>query len=251
MNTDFSVVYDSFLSKITDDMYMQLTELDTYRMLEQLLLSAIEKFEFPRINLIDYQIVGVEDIRTYNGVESNNQDVEATIYEGGYFNNRLTHEEVNILAVYMIVQWISQQLASVQNTRMKYSGSDFKFTSQANHMQKLLQLKKDYEREGFHLQRLYKRRAPDQNGIMRSTFGLLRTPIDYTVESLADKRVNKKQAQLSESNSSSNQSNNNGNTNTNNDSTNGRNQTDQNYITASSTRLLNQEVGDIWAVITH
>jgi len=56
---------------------------------------------------------------------------------------------------------------------MKYSGSDFKFTSQANHMQKLLQMKKDYEREGFHLQRLYKRRKQDENGIYRSTFGNL------------------------------------------------------------------------------
>jgi hypothetical protein len=54
---------------------------------------------------------------------------------------------------------------------MKYSGSDVKFTSQANHMQKLLQLKKDYEREGFHLQRLYKRRKVDEKGIYRSTFG--------------------------------------------------------------------------------
>jgi len=77
----------------------------------------------------------------------------------------------------MIVEWLSQQLASVENTRMKYSGSDFKFTSQANHMQKLLQLKKDYEREGFHLQRLYKRRIQDHLGIMRSTFGtIMKTP---------------------------------------------------------------------------
>ena len=53
---------------------------------------------------------------------------------------------------------------------MKYSGSDFKFTSQANHMAKILTLKQDYEREGFHLQRLYKRRKRDENGIMRSTF---------------------------------------------------------------------------------
>jgi hypothetical protein len=52
---------------------------------------------------------------------------------------------------------------------MKYSGSDFKFTSQANHMSKILSLKTDYEREGFHLQRLYKRRIADENGIMRST----------------------------------------------------------------------------------
>ena len=53
---------------------------------------------------------------------------------------------------------------------MKYSGDDFKFTSQANHMYKILQVKKDYERQGFHLQRLYKRRKADDNGIMRSTF---------------------------------------------------------------------------------
>ena len=42
--TSFSLVYDSFLSKITDDMYLELTEIDTFRMLEQLLLSAIDKF---------------------------------------------------------------------------------------------------------------------------------------------------------------------------------------------------------------
>ena len=176
--TSFSLVYDSFLSKITDDMYLELTELDTFRMLEQLLLSAIEKFEFPRIDLTDYTLLEI----------SNNEEEDDTIkYEGGYFNNQLTHEEINILAVYMIVEWLSQQLASVENTRMKYSGSDFKFTSQANHMQKLLQMKKDYEREGFHLQRLYKRRIPDARGVMRSTFGKIMQPIDHSAEELEDK----------------------------------------------------------------
>ncbi len=190
MNTTaFSLVYDSFLSKITDDMYLELTELDTFKMLEQLLLSAIEKFEFPRINLWDYELLEVTEESTYQGTESDNEEVPAVIYNEGYFNNSLTHEEINILAVYMIVEWLSQQLASVENTRMKYSGSDFKFTSQANHMQKLLQLKKDYEREGFHLQRLYKRRAPNKDGIMKSTLGLLRTPVDHTVDDLIDKRI--------------------------------------------------------------
>ena len=36
-------------------------------------------------------------------------------------------------------------------------------------MAKLLAVKKEYERVGFHLQRLYKRRKADVNGIMRST----------------------------------------------------------------------------------
>ena len=69
--TSFSLVYDSFLSKITDDMYLELTELDTFRILEQLLLSAIEKFEFPRIDLWDYDLFDIVDETTYQGAESN------------------------------------------------------------------------------------------------------------------------------------------------------------------------------------
>ena len=152
--TPFSDVYASFFSKITDDMYMELTEEDTYAILRQLLISALPKFEFPRQNL-EYILLKDQETQEAQWV----------------FVNLLTNEEINIIATYMIVEWIGQQLASVENVRMKYSGSDFKFTSQANHMQKLLQLKKDYEREGFHLQRLYKRRKTDENGIYRSTFG--------------------------------------------------------------------------------
>ena len=145
--TPFSAIYTSFFLKITDYMYMELDRKQTEGMLQELLIGAIPWFEFPKVNIFDYD----EDMET--------------------FNIHLNNEEINILATYMIVGWLDQQLASVENTRMKYSGSDFKFTSQANHMQKLLQLKKDYERTGFHLQRLYKRRTQDKNGIQRSTFG--------------------------------------------------------------------------------
>ena len=41
---------------------------------------------------------------------------------------------------------------------MKYSGSDFKMTSQANHLGKLLDLKAEADKQNIHLQRLYKRR---------------------------------------------------------------------------------------------
>ena len=174
--TTFSQIYDSFLSKITDDMYMEMSELDTYRILEELLLSAIQWFQFPRVDLNDYELCS-ESSGTYCGVDSNNQEVQALIMSNGYFSANLSQEEINILAVYMIVEWISYQLASVENSRMKYSGSDFKFTSQANHMHKLLQLKKDYERQGFHLQRLYKRRKSDEYGIMKSTFDIIMTPL--------------------------------------------------------------------------
>ena len=151
--TPFSIIYDSFLSKITDDMYMELTELDTFSMLQELLLSAIPKFEFPRVDLNNYELLDIEDQITYKGIESENQLVSGVIYSSGYFNCRLSIEEINILSTYMIVEWLGQQLASIENVRLKYSGSDFKFTSQANHLQKVLVLKKD------------------SNGIFKSTFG--------------------------------------------------------------------------------
>lgn len=145
--TAFNEIYRRFKGKITDDMYMELTPGETDSLLKELLLNSLHNFEFPRVNIYDY-----------------NEELEE-------YNISLTAEEQNIIATYMIVEWLSQQLASVENVRMKYSGSDFKFTSQANHMAKIQAMKKDYERRGFHLQRLYKRRKADENGIMRSTFG--------------------------------------------------------------------------------
>ena len=170
-STPFSMIYDSFLAKITDDMYMELNELDTYRLLEKLLMNAIHKFEFPHFDITDFEETEVEDVGTYEGEDSGNMEVPMIKYIGGHFNTVLTLEEINIISTYMIVEWLSQQLASVENTRMKASGSDFKFTSQANHMAKILALKSDYEREGFHLQRLYSRRNRDEEGIYRTTFG--------------------------------------------------------------------------------
>ena len=61
---------------------------------------------------------------------------------------------------------------------MKYSGSDFKFTSQANHMAKIKVLIDAYKQDSFHLQRLYKRRKI-VNGEVRSTAGLIVTKPSY------------------------------------------------------------------------
>lgn len=151
--TPFRDIYNKFKGMITDDMFMELTPGETDSLLKELLLNSLHNFEFPRVNIYDY-----------------NEELEE-------YNISLTTEEQNIIATYMVVGWLSQQLASVENTRMKYSGSDFKFTSQANHMAKIQAMKKDYERRGFHLQRLYKRRKVDANGIMRSTFGSIMDPI--------------------------------------------------------------------------
>lgn len=176
--TNFSAVYDVFLTKVTDDMYMELTELDTYKLLQELLISAIPWFEFPRKDLNDYEVAEIASVDTYSGVLTDGVKVPAYIYSNGYFNNELTIEEINILATYMAAEWVSQQLASIENTRQKYSGTDFKFTSQANHMGKLKELKADFIQKGFHLQRLYKRRKVDENGNVVSTFGSIMEGVD-------------------------------------------------------------------------
>jgi hypothetical protein len=56
VNTSFSTIYDRFLGKITDDMYVELTLEDTLRDLQTLLVDALPGFEFPRCKLSDYTI---------------------------------------------------------------------------------------------------------------------------------------------------------------------------------------------------
>jgi hypothetical protein len=44
-------------------------------------------------------------------------------------------------------------------------------TSQANHLGKLLSLLDEARRDSFHMQRLYKRRKKDSDGVYRSNWG--------------------------------------------------------------------------------
>lgn len=149
--TPFEDIYNRFFGKITDDMYMEWTEEDTKKDLKNILIDAIPGFEFPRFPLYDFNI-----------------DTET-------FNCHLTSEEINIFALLMYNTWLQRQVASVEQTRMKYSGSDFKMTSQANHLAKLMELKKEAERQSHHMQRLYKRRKIiDKDGSIKSNWSTLR-----------------------------------------------------------------------------
>lgn len=174
--TSFTTIYDSFLARITSDMYMELTELDTIELLQELLINAIPRFEFPRVDLFDYEEGIYADMGYYKGEESNNIKVPATGWVGGSFNNLLTQEEINILSLYMVVEWLGQQLASTENTRLKYSGSDFKFTSQANHMAKIKLIMDLYKQDGFHLQRLYKRRKRNDGMVLSTLNQIMEVP---------------------------------------------------------------------------
>ena len=146
--TSFDEIYDRFLGKITDDMYMEWTKEDTEKDMKNILIDAIPGFEFPRFPLYDFN-------------------------ENSY-NVQLTSEEINILALLMYNTWLQRQIASIENTRMKYSGADFKMTSQANHLDKLMKLKQEAERQDRHMQRLYKRRKiTDNKGSIESNWSSL------------------------------------------------------------------------------
>ena len=71
--TPFYLVYDCFLAKITDDMYMELSRYETYELLQDMLLAAIQKFEFPRVNVNDYDLSFVVEETEYCGVESDEE----------------------------------------------------------------------------------------------------------------------------------------------------------------------------------
>ena len=173
MGTQFTEIYNSFLGKITDDMYMELTPEDTIRDLQVLLIDAIPGFEFPRQNLSDYDID--QEIKPEDEVQEDefiigllwDDTIEdddfgkapLVVVEKSAFSADLTSEEINILAILMMIGWLQRQITSIENTRMKYSGSDFKMTSQANHLQKLLTLLNECHRQSHHMQRLYKRRT--------------------------------------------------------------------------------------------
>ena len=183
--TRFSAVYNRFLGQITDDLYLELTPEDTLKDLQNLLLNAIPNFEFPRKNLYDYKI----EVKEISSAEIESDDfILGTVWgdldealletpnvliDKSRFNCKLSPEEINILALLMKQGWVQRQVTSIENTRMKYSGADFKMTSQANHLSKLLSLLEESRRDSFHMQRLYKRRKFADDGSYASNWSSL------------------------------------------------------------------------------
>ena len=186
MGTLFTAVNNRFLGKITDDLYLELTPEDTLKDLQNLLINALPGFEFPRQNLYEYEIkVDVLDedevleddfvIAISWGELEDSLSTPKVFVDRSKFSAELTPEEINILAILMKEGWLQRQVNSIEHTRMKYSGPDFKMTSQANHLQKLLTTLTECRRDSLHMQRLYKRRKVGDNGAYQSNWSSLRS----------------------------------------------------------------------------
>lgn len=161
MGTPFSVIFSAFLSKVTDDMYGETwTEIDLKKDLENIMIAALPGFKYPKFPISRY--VRAEVIPEF----------ETAI--DGYFEAELTDEEVEIIAKLMIIEWMVRQLATYENTKQKvYSSSDFKISSQANHMDKLLKVRQHFIADARTAQDRYGRRTVDKDGYVRPNFSAL------------------------------------------------------------------------------
>lgn len=191
MGTPFTEIYNRFLGKITDDMYVELTPQDTIRDLRNMLVDAIPRFEFPRCDLYNYtlesEVKGEDEVLTSDFIigmlwnetpDSEDGEPPKVVIEHSSFAAELTSKEVNILAILMMCAWVQRQVTSIENTRMKNTGSDFKMTSQANHLSKMISLLNECQRQSLHMQRLYKRRKIGKDGVYKSNWSILRQPVE-------------------------------------------------------------------------
>lgn len=129
--TEYTNVYDIFLSKITDYGLVSLTQNELEDNLKKHLKSAIVKFKHC-----------VKDL--------NNRDDEL-----GVFNVELTDEEIEVLAYLMIIEWSNNYILNIELLKQNFSTRDFNLFSSANLLKELTNLRKTYKDEIVNLITFY------------------------------------------------------------------------------------------------
>ena len=125
--TSYQTIYDSFLSKILEDEWVNWEESEVEEDLRTLLEGAIPYFKFPRKDL------------------DRNDDG---------FNVDLDNEEIQILATYMKCEWLNRTILTWENVKPLYEERDF---SQANLLDKFNQLLQKEEKKAQKLESIYYR----------------------------------------------------------------------------------------------
>ena len=127
--TSLDLVYDAFLSKITEDEWGTWTQDEVRADLRTILDGAIPYFKFPRVSLDidDTQEAFIEDI---------------------------TNEEIQIIAQLMKCEWLNRTIMTWENVKPLYVERDF---SQANLLSKLKELLEEERYNALKLERVYYR----------------------------------------------------------------------------------------------
>jgi hypothetical protein len=122
MSTPYENLFDSFLSKIEDNLYTDI-QFDIEADLTKLLNAAIVQFDFPKVDIFDKD----DDMQQFN--------VDLSIHE------------IEILANLMKLEWIKRGINSKRLLEQMVGDKDFRLTSQANHLKVLIDLKSETEKE--------------------------------------------------------------------------------------------------------
>lgn len=126
MATPYTNIYNLFLTHISDYDYLGLSDTDLDNSLHDLMLPASAKF-------IDCnQSLTLDD--------ANSQ-----------FDVTLTVLEQEILACYMILEWVKPNIYKTSLLRQNMTDRDFQISSQANMLKSLISLKTDTQSELEHL----------------------------------------------------------------------------------------------------
>jgi hypothetical protein len=123
MATLYSEIYAAFLARIEEDDWLREEDLEVVQadMLE-ILKMAMFDFRFPRVSL----------------------ELDGT---NAAFVSTLGNSEIQVLATVMKVQWLRRQVNTWRIVKQQYSTKDFEFSSQANHLDKLLKSLDSAEKE--------------------------------------------------------------------------------------------------------
>ena len=121
MNTELQEIYGMFLSSITDYSIPLLSNNDFEEEMLVLLKKSIARFRFKKDIAIDELM--------------------------GEFTRELTDEEKNILALGMVSEWVKPKIYSVEVMKMKMNSKDYQLFSEANHIDKLRNIKKEADAE--------------------------------------------------------------------------------------------------------
>ena len=117
--TDYSIIFDAYLAKVTDDLYLAMTVDELELELTQILEAALPRFLYPKINL-----------------DNRNNTTQK-------FNVTLTNAEIQIISSLMVTEWVTTKIHDIELVRQLYKDHDFNLTSQAAHLRALLAVKSD------------------------------------------------------------------------------------------------------------
>jgi hypothetical protein len=142
MATPFDSIFQRFLNKVTDSQLASLPTENLESIMTEFLQSAIVRFRKCKQDLKNF------DLNTQQ------------------FNADLTLEEIEILSLWMVYEWLNQQINRIELLKQSLSSKDYAMYSQANHLQALTSLRQITQNDVYTLMKYYSYDNNDLTGLV-------------------------------------------------------------------------------------